>query len=96
MTAGYTVRTDRKLGEQLAKAVDRLATSPHKGEQLKGEWKGYWKYRTGSYRIIYRVEHERLLIFIIYGNRAGVRSRPPYRIDVSHAFSLGLDTSLGV
>ena len=59
------IRTDRKLGQQIAKAVDRLATNPHLGEFLKGEWKGYRKYRTGDYRIIYRIEHQQLIIFII-------------------------------
>ena len=79
MTARYTVvlsrlarenfdrfiRADRKLGEQIAKAIDRLALNPNLGEFLKGEWKGYRKYRTGNYRIIYRVEHDNLVIYII-------------------------------
>ena len=79
MTAHYTVvlskvaqekfdrfiRADRKLGEQLAKAIERLATHPELGEFLKGEWKGYRKYRTGNYRIIYRIEHAKLIIYII-------------------------------
>ncbi len=79
MTARYTVvlskaaqekfdrfiRADRTLGEQLAKAIERLAAHPELGEFLKGEWKGYRKYRTGSYRIIYRIEHAKLIIYII-------------------------------
>ena len=59
------IHANRKLGEQIAKAVDRLALNPELGEFLKGEWKGYRKYRTGSYRIIYRVEHSRLIVYII-------------------------------
>ncbi len=59
------IHASRKLGEQLAKAIDRLALNPSLGEFLKGEWKGYRKYRAGNYRIIYRVEHSRLLIYII-------------------------------
>ena len=59
------IRVDRKIGEQLAKAIDRLAHNPQVGEFLKGEWKGYRKYRTGRYRIIYRTEHARLIIYII-------------------------------
>ena len=61
----HFIRSDRKLGEQIAKAIDRLATNPNLGESLKGEWKEYKKYRTGRYRIIYRIEHSKLLIFII-------------------------------
>ncbi len=59
------IHAHRKLGEQIAKAIDRLAFNPELGEFLKGEWKGYRKYRTGNYRIIYRVEHARLLVYII-------------------------------
>ncbi|MBI2885508.1 MAG: type II toxin-antitoxin system RelE/ParE family toxin [Candidatus Omnitrophica bacterium] len=79
MTAHYTVvfskvaqeqfdrfiRADRALGEQLAKAIERLAAHPERGEFLRGEWKGYRKYRTGHYRIIYRIEHAKLVIYII-------------------------------
>ena len=59
------ILADRKLGEQLAKAIERLAAHPEVGEFLKGEWKGYRKYRTGNYRIIYRIEHAKLIIYII-------------------------------
>ena len=59
------IHANRKIGEQIAKAIDRLAMNPGLGEFLKGEWKGYRKYRTGNYRIIYRVEHARLIIYII-------------------------------
>ena len=79
MTARYTVvlskvtqekfdrfiRADRKLGEQLAAAIERLAARPERGEFLKGAWKGYRKYRTGKYRLIYRIEHTKLIIYII-------------------------------
>jgi len=41
------VRADRKLGEQVAKAIDRIAANPDLGELLKGLWKGHRKYRTG-------------------------------------------------
>ena len=59
------IQADRRLGEQVAKAVDRLALHPELGEFLKGEWRGYRKYRTGDYRIIYRIEHARLMIYVI-------------------------------
>ncbi len=59
------IRADRKVGEQIAKALDRLSLHPELGEFLKGEWKGYRKYRTGDYRIIYRIEHARLVVYII-------------------------------
>lgn len=79
MTSGYTVilsklaqgrfdqiiQASRKLGTQIAKAIDRIAQHPELGEFLKGEWKGYRKYRTGDFRIVYRIEHLKLIIYII-------------------------------
>ncbi|MBI1953827.1 MAG: type II toxin-antitoxin system RelE/ParE family toxin [Candidatus Omnitrophica bacterium] len=59
------VSASRKLGGQIAKAIDRLAEHPELGEFLSGKWKGYRKYRTGRYRIIYRIEHSRLVVYII-------------------------------
>ena len=67
------IHADRRLGEQIAKAIDRLASNPLLGEFLKGEWAGYRKYRTGRFRIVYRIEHQRLLIYIItIGDRKDV------------------------
>jgi len=67
------IRTNRKVGQQIAQAIDRLAVHPEIGELMKGDWKGYRKYRTGDYRIVYRIEHTRLLIFIItIGDRKDV------------------------
>ena len=61
----HFIHADRKLGERISKAIDRLALNPNLGAFLQGEWKGYRKYRTGRYRIIYRIEHEKLIIYII-------------------------------
>ena len=79
MTARYTIvlsklaeerfdrfmQADRTLGAQLAKAIDRLGQHPELGGFLKGEWKGYRKYRSGRYRIVYRIEHHRLVVYIL-------------------------------
>jgi hypothetical protein len=35
------IHSDRKLGEQVAKAIDRIASNPDLGELLRGEWKGH-------------------------------------------------------
>ena len=59
------IHADRALGERITKVIDRLALHPDLGEFLKREWKGYRKYRTGNYRIIYRIEHDKLIIYII-------------------------------
>ena len=69
----HFIRTNRSVGEQIAKAIDRLAAHPELGEFLTGRWKGHRKYRTGNYRIIYRIEHAKLIIYIItIGDRKNV------------------------
>ncbi len=36
-------------------ALDQLMDDPEAGDPLHGEWEGYWKLRTGDYRIIYSI-----------------------------------------
>ncbi len=61
----HLILSNRKLGEQIKKVIDRLSLHPDLGKFLKGEWKGYRSYRTGDYRIVYRIEHAKLIIYII-------------------------------
>ena len=65
------IHTNRKLGKQVAQAIDRIAADPDIGEFLKGkDWKGCRKYRSGDYRIIYRIEHAKLIVYLLtMGNR---------------------------
>ena len=35
--------------------LDQLIDDPQSGDRLYGDWEGYWKLRTGDYRIIYRI-----------------------------------------
>jgi mRNA interferase RelE/StbE len=36
-------------------ALDQLIDNPKAGDPLHGEWRGYWKLRTGDYRVIYSI-----------------------------------------
>lgn len=40
---------------QIEVALDELIDEPRAGDRLHGEWEGYWKLRTGDYRIVYRI-----------------------------------------
>ena len=68
------IASNRKLGEQIAKAFDRIAAHPEIGQLMKGvEWEGCRKYRSGDYRIIYRIERSKLIIYILtLGNRKNI------------------------
>jgi len=44
----------------------KLATKPRKyGEPLSGDFAGLWKLRVGQYRIIYKVEQDRIQVYVI-------------------------------
>lgn len=47
-------------------AVEKiLARDPQAGKPLTATYKGLWKFRIGDYRIIYTIEKERLVIFVL-------------------------------
>ncbi len=53
------LRDIRKLPHQARReieiALEQLAEDPRAGDPLHGDWKGYWKLRSGDHRIIYRI-----------------------------------------
>lgn len=56
-------------------AVDKLAKNPYavNTKKLKGTAKAYFRVRVGDYRIIYEVNNQELIIFIIeIGHRKDV------------------------
>jgi len=61
------------LRERIAAADD-----PQKfGAPLRRELAGFWKYRVGDYRLICRLEEEKLVVLVVrVGHRRNVYSRP--------------------
>ena len=61
----------RKLDKALAKKIlsrieTYLASDPQGlGKPLKGEFQGYWRYRWGDYRVIYRIAEREILVIIL-------------------------------
>lgn len=53
------------LYQRVASALDDLQRDPFQGKPLKGELKGRYSYRVGSYRIVYLVRRQELLVLII-------------------------------
>jgi len=63
-------KTDRI---RLVEAIDRLRKEPNAGGVLKGEFAGLRRLRVGSYRIIYEVIDEQLVVLVIrIGHRKDV------------------------
>ncbi|MDP2831150.1 MAG: type II toxin-antitoxin system RelE/ParE family toxin [Candidatus Omnitrophota bacterium] len=53
-----------------------LACGPKElGKPLKGEFNGYWRYRWGDYRVIYKISEREILIIVLrISNRKDVYS----------------------
>lgn len=58
-------KIDAKLYSRLIAAVEILKTDPYKGNALKGKLLGSYSLRVGSYRVIYVIHKDRLIIYII-------------------------------
>jgi len=58
----------------LARVEAYLAKDPKGlGKPLKGDFQGYWRYRWGDYRVIYKIsEHEILIIILRISHRKEV------------------------
>jgi mRNA interferase RelE/StbE len=63
--AGFYETLEEKHRRQVASALDRVAANPHRGKALKGELRGYWSYRVGMYRILYSIQHAKLLVLVL-------------------------------
>jgi mRNA interferase RelE/StbE len=60
-------RIDRFLSTGVARDPQRI------GKPLDGRLKGFWRYKIGTYRIICRIEKERLAVVILaIGHRRDV------------------------
>lgn len=61
----------RKLDKTTVKKIlsrieSYLARDPKGlGKALKGEFQGYWRYRWGDYRVIYKISEREILIIVL-------------------------------
>lgn len=55
------VRIIRTLEERIAPLEDPRST----GASLKGDHEGYWRWRIGDFRVVARIEDERVLILVV-------------------------------
>ena len=59
-------RIDRKEAYRILEKIEKeLSKNPNKGQALKGQYKGLFKLRVGSYRVIYTKTKRGVLILRI-------------------------------
>lgn len=62
------------LKRRVWEAIDLLAQRSDLGKPLTDELEGYRSYRIGRYRLIYRIESDRI-VFIAFGSRRDIYER---------------------
>ncbi len=55
----------RRIARTLEQRIATLDDPRSLGTALVGEWSGYWRYRIGDYRVIARIEDERVVILVV-------------------------------
>ncbi|MBI3616018.1 MAG: type II toxin-antitoxin system RelE/ParE family toxin [Candidatus Omnitrophica bacterium] len=58
-------RSEPAIYRRVSQALDDLGRDPYQGKPLKGELRGHYSYRVGSYRIVYVIQRDRLLVIVI-------------------------------
>jgi mRNA interferase RelE/StbE len=54
-----------KKKRQIKEAIERIAQNPKIGKRLTHELTGLLSYRSGTHRIIYRIDHKEVLVLIL-------------------------------
>ncbi|MBM3243461.1 MAG: type II toxin-antitoxin system RelE/ParE family toxin [Candidatus Omnitrophica bacterium] len=70
-------KLDKATARKILNRIETyLACDPKElGKPLKGEFQGYWRYRWGNYRVIYKISEREILILILrISNRKDVYS----------------------
>ncbi len=76
-TAAKAIRNlDAQVRERAQAAIDTLRDGPYRGKPLQLTLKGLYSWRTGDWRIIYRIEARHIEILIVtVGHRREVYER---------------------
>ncbi len=60
-------KLDPDVADQIRTAIDKLAYDPRpqSSKSMKGNFKDYWRERTGNYRIMYEIRDDELLVLVV-------------------------------
>jgi mRNA interferase RelE/StbE len=66
-------RLDSSIKKRIRKAIDHLAAHPELGKRLTGLLSDRWSYRSGDWRILYKIRKSELVVLILtVGHRSSV------------------------
>jgi len=69
-------KLDPTVRERVRAAIDALREDPHRGKPLQLTLKGLYSWRTGDWRIVYRIERQRIeVVHATLGHRREVYTR---------------------
>ena len=72
-------RFDGAVKRQIETALFKLAQDPAAGKRLTGDLSSFLSYRSGDYRILYRILHHEIMVMIFsVGHRKGVYRKVKY------------------
>jgi len=60
-------KLDKSVVKKIISRIETYLAQDPKGlgKPLKGDFQGYWRYRWGDYRVIYRIAEEEILIIVL-------------------------------
>ena len=70
-------KLDKSTVKKILARIETYLTQDPKelGKPLKGDFQGYWRYRWGDYRVIYKISEREILILVLRNsNRKDVYS----------------------
>ena len=58
-------KKDKQLRERIIKSIEKLKDNPHSGKPLSYDLTGLRSLRVGKYRVIYKIDEENKVIWLI-------------------------------
>ncbi len=65
--AEFYAAADQPLVRKLVRCFRNLETNPRQGtnvKRLKGDWAGYFRYRVGDWRVVYRIDDDAHRVYV--------------------------------
>jgi mRNA interferase RelE/StbE len=60
-----------RILEYMREWIDEGDSPYDSGHALTGKWKGHWRYRVDDYRLICKIQNERLVVLVVKAGHRG-------------------------